>query len=198
MAVCNLLLNVLLEIACPGLGSHILGGSLVQSQCWTDPCSCTIICSLGPCCILCGKSHQPAPPGHCFLYSLSLWMKAGIHHSICTCMGSFLLILFYISMLSSLVEAANQLSSVILAPLEGENVVGLASGSHFVGNGVDVKSLLKMCKNWKKPSALVRGKCVLISRLRFEVDIGYSAEVIGVFKQMDSRNYGESPAVSAF
>ncbi|NWI46800.1 SMAL1 protein, partial [Picathartes gymnocephalus] len=90
---------------------------------------------------------------------------------------------------SSLLEAANQLSSVILAPLEGENVVGLASSSHFAGSGVDVKSLLKMCKNWKKPSALVKGKCVLISRLRFEVDIGYSAEVIGVFKQMDSRNY---------
>ncbi|NWI88419.1 SMAL1 protein, partial [Pitta sordida] len=90
---------------------------------------------------------------------------------------------------SSLMEAANQLSSVILAPLEGENAVGLASGSNFIGSGVDVKSLLKMCKNWKKPSALVKGKCVLISRLRFEVDIGYSAEVIGVFKQMDSRNY---------
>ncbi|NXA93641.1 SMAL1 protein, partial [Melanocharis versteri] len=89
----------------------------------------------------------------------------------------------------SLLEAANQLSSVILAPLEGENAVGLASGSHFVGSGVDVKSLLKMCKNWKKPSALVKGRCVLLSRLRFEVDIGYSAEVIGVFKQMDSRNY---------
>ncbi|NXY22679.1 SMAL1 protein, partial [Atrichornis clamosus] len=90
---------------------------------------------------------------------------------------------------SSLLEAANKLSSVFLAPLQGENAVGLASGSHFVGSGVDVKSLLKMCKNWKKPSALVRGKCVLISRLRFEVDIGYSAEVIGAFKQMDSRNY---------
>ncbi|NXQ49921.1 SMAL1 protein, partial [Catharus fuscescens] len=90
---------------------------------------------------------------------------------------------------SSLLEEANQLSSVILAPLEGENVVGMASGSHFVCSGVDVKSLLKMCKNWKKPSALVKGKCVLISRLRFEVDIGYAAEVIGVFKQMDSRNY---------
>ncbi|NWV09824.1 SMAL1 protein, partial [Ptilonorhynchus violaceus] len=90
---------------------------------------------------------------------------------------------------TSVLEAANQLSSVILAPLEGENAVGLASGSHFAGSGVDVKSLLKMCKNWKKPSALVRGKCVLVSRLRFEVDIGYSAEVIGVFKQMDSRNY---------
>ncbi|NWU20180.1 SMAL1 protein, partial [Dyaphorophyia castanea] len=90
---------------------------------------------------------------------------------------------------SSLLEAANQLSSVILAPLEGENTVALASGSHFVGSGVDVKSLLKMCKNWKKPSALVKGKCVLISHSRFEVDIGYSVEVIGVFKQMDSRNY---------
>ncbi|NXI73696.1 SMAL1 protein, partial [Anseranas semipalmata] len=86
-------------------------------------------------------------------------------------------------------EAANQLSSVILAPLEGENAVGLASGSHFIGGGVDMVSLLKMCKNWKKPSALVKGKCVLISRSRFEVDIGYSAEVIGAFKQMNSRNY---------
>ncbi|XP_057884416.1 SWI/SNF-related matrix-associated actin-dependent regulator of chromatin subfamily A-like protein 1 [Melospiza georgiana] len=90
---------------------------------------------------------------------------------------------------SSVLEAANQLSSVILAPLEGESVVGLASGSHFVGSRVDVKSLLKMCKSWKKPSALVKGKCVLISRLRFEVDVGYSAEVIAVFKKMDSRNY---------
>ncbi|XP_033371914.1 SWI/SNF-related matrix-associated actin-dependent regulator of chromatin subfamily A-like protein 1 isoform X3 [Parus major] len=90
---------------------------------------------------------------------------------------------------SSLLEAANKLSSVILSPLDRENVVGSASGSHFVGSGVDMKSLLKMCKNWKKPSALVKGKCVLTSRLRFEVDIGYSAEVIGVFKQMDSRNY---------
>ncbi|XP_075009041.1 SWI/SNF-related matrix-associated actin-dependent regulator of chromatin subfamily A-like protein 1 isoform X2 [Calonectris borealis] len=90
---------------------------------------------------------------------------------------------------SSFMEAANQLSSVILAPLEGENAVGLASGPHFVDSRIDVKSLLKMCKNWKKPSALVKGKCVLISRLRFEVDIGYCAEVIGAFKQMGSRNY---------
>ncbi|NXP82879.1 SMAL1 protein, partial [Ramphastos sulfuratus] len=90
---------------------------------------------------------------------------------------------------SCFMEAANRLSSVIVAPLEGENAVGLASASLFLGRRADVKSLLKMCKNWKKPSALVKGKCVLISRLRFEVDIGYSAEVIGVFKQMNSRNY---------
>eukprot|EP00075_Anas_platyrhynchos_P027954 XP_027317207.1 SWI/SNF-related matrix-associated actin-dependent regulator of chromatin subfamily A-like protein 1 [Anas platyrhynchos] len=90
----------------------------------------------------------------------------------------------------SFMEAANRLSSVILEPLEGgENMVGLVSGSRFSDSGVDVVSLLKMCKNWKKPSALVKGKCVLISRFRFEVDIGYSAEVIGVFKQMNSRNY---------
>lgn len=102
-----------------------------------------------------------------------------------------------IACFSSLVKAANQLSSVILAPLEGENAIGLASDSHSVGSRVDVKSLLKMCKNWKKPSALVKGKCILISRLRFEVDIGYSAEVIGVFKQMNSRNYGKSLVISA-
>ncbi|XP_009863651.1 PREDICTED: SWI/SNF-related matrix-associated actin-dependent regulator of chromatin subfamily A-like protein 1, partial [Apaloderma vittatum] len=90
---------------------------------------------------------------------------------------------------SSFMEAANKLSSVILEPLEGEDAAGLASGSHFVGSRGDVKSLLKICDNWKKPSALVKGKCVLISRLRFEVDISYSAEVIGVFKQMDSRTY---------
>ncbi|XP_031446435.1 SWI/SNF-related matrix-associated actin-dependent regulator of chromatin subfamily A-like protein 1 isoform X2 [Phasianus colchicus] len=90
---------------------------------------------------------------------------------------------------SSFMKAASQLSSVILAPLEGENAVELSSGSHFSSSGVDMVSLLNMCKNWKKPSAHVKGKCVLISRSRFEVDIGYSAEVVGVFKQMNSRNY---------
>ncbi|XP_067995008.1 SWI/SNF-related matrix-associated actin-dependent regulator of chromatin subfamily A-like protein 1 isoform X2 [Melanerpes formicivorus] len=93
---------------------------------------------------------------------------------------------------SCFMEAANRLPSVILAPLEGENAVGLASASLCVGRRADVNSLLKMCKDWKKPSALVKGKCVLISRLRFEVDIGYSAEVIGMFKQMNSRNYDKN------
>ncbi|KAM8807019.1 SWI/SNF-related matrix-associated actin-dependent regulator of chromatin subfamily A-like protein 1 [Eudromia elegans] len=90
---------------------------------------------------------------------------------------------------SSFIEAANQLSSVILTPLEGEIAGDLVSSSHFISAGTDTKTLLNMCNNWKKPSALVKGKCVLISRFRFEVDIGYSAEVIGAFKQMNSRNY---------
>uniref|UniRef100_A0A8D2J952 SWI/SNF-related matrix-associated actin-dependent regulator of chromatin subfamily A-like protein 1 n=1 Tax=Varanus komodoensis TaxID=61221 RepID=A0A8D2J952_VARKO len=59
--------------------------------------------------------------------------------------------------------SAGQVSSVILAPLA--------------------------CIGWQKPSATVRGKCVLISYSRFEVDIGYAASIIGVFKQVNSRNY---------
>uniref|UniRef100_A0A8D2J482 SWI/SNF-related matrix-associated actin-dependent regulator of chromatin subfamily A-like protein 1 n=1 Tax=Varanus komodoensis TaxID=61221 RepID=A0A8D2J482_VARKO len=58
--------------------------------------------------------------------------------------------------------SAGQVSSVILAPLVGMKA---------------------------KPSATVRGKCVLISYSRFEVDIGYAASIIGVFKQVNSRNY---------
>ncbi|KAL1770599.1 SWI SNF-related matrix-associated actin-dependent regulator of chromatin subfamily A 1 [Sigmodon hispidus] len=37
--------------------------------------------------------------------------------------------------------------------------------------------------------AYVTGRCMLISRARFEVDIGYSEELIALFKQMDSRIY---------
>uniref|UniRef100_A0AAR2KA13 SWI/SNF-related matrix-associated actin-dependent regulator of chromatin subfamily A-like protein 1 n=1 Tax=Pygocentrus nattereri TaxID=42514 RepID=A0AAR2KA13_PYGNA len=38
-------------------------------------------------------------------------------------------------------------------------------------------------------AAALAGKCTLISRSRLEVDIGYHADVIGIFKQMPSRNY---------
>uniref|UniRef100_A0A8C3TED9 SWI/SNF-related matrix-associated actin-dependent regulator of chromatin subfamily A-like protein 1 n=1 Tax=Chelydra serpentina TaxID=8475 RepID=A0A8C3TED9_CHESE len=70
----------------------------------------------------------------------------------------------------SLMEAVKPLSSVTLVPFEEMDAAGPATG-------------------WKKPSATIRGKCVLISRSRFEVDIGYAAEMIEVFKQMNSRNY---------
>ncbi|XP_067426224.1 SWI/SNF-related matrix-associated actin-dependent regulator of chromatin subfamily A-like protein 1 isoform X2 [Emydura macquarii macquarii] len=77
------------------------------------------------------------------------------------------------------VEAVKQLSSVTLVPLEGVSV----------GSGPSSESLLKTCSGWQKPSATVKGKCVLISRSRFEVDIGYAAEIIEAFKQVNSRNY---------
>uniref|UniRef100_A0A8C8S1K4 SWI/SNF-related matrix-associated actin-dependent regulator of chromatin subfamily A-like protein 1 n=1 Tax=Pelusios castaneus TaxID=367368 RepID=A0A8C8S1K4_9SAUR len=76
----------------------------------------------------------------------------------------------------SLMEAVKRLSSVILVPLEAAPV----------GNSPSLKSLKPPLK---KPSATVKGKCVLLSRSRFEVDIGYSAEMIQAFKQMNSRNY---------
>ncbi|XP_048724582.2 SWI/SNF-related matrix-associated actin-dependent regulator of chromatin subfamily A-like protein 1 isoform X4 [Caretta caretta] len=89
----------------------------------------------------------------------------------------------------SLMEAVKPLSSVTLVPFEEMDAAGPATCSQSVGSGPSLKSFLKTCSGWKKPSATVRGKCVLISRSRFEVEIGYAAEIIEVFKQMNSRNY---------
>uniref|UniRef100_A0A8D2J5L7 SWI/SNF-related matrix-associated actin-dependent regulator of chromatin subfamily A-like protein 1 n=1 Tax=Varanus komodoensis TaxID=61221 RepID=A0A8D2J5L7_VARKO len=65
---------------------------------------------------------------------------------------------------------------------------GATESSSFGGSSCS-RSLLQACIGWQKPSATVRGKCVLISYSRFEVDIGYAASIIGVFKQVNSRNY---------
>uniref|UniRef100_A0A4W4GZY6 SWI/SNF-related matrix-associated actin-dependent regulator of chromatin subfamily A-like protein 1 n=1 Tax=Electrophorus electricus TaxID=8005 RepID=A0A4W4GZY6_ELEEL len=64
-----------------------------------------------------------------------------------------------------LMEEAAGISSVSLKALEGME-------------GLDLN-----------PSATVKGRCTLISRSRLEVDVGYHADVIGVFKQMPSKNY---------
>uniref|UniRef100_A0A8C5KUI5 SWI/SNF-related matrix-associated actin-dependent regulator of chromatin subfamily A-like protein 1 n=1 Tax=Jaculus jaculus TaxID=51337 RepID=A0A8C5KUI5_JACJA len=72
---------------------------------------------------------------------------------------------------SALMKAAQRLSTVSLEPLEGVSGGGQAS--------LPVAPSL----------AFVKGRCILISRARFEVDIGYSQELIELFKQMDSRMY---------
>ena len=41
-------------------------------------------------------------------------------------------------------------------------------------------------------SASVKGKCVLISRERFMVEVGYCAPLIAMFKNMASKQYGKS------
>nr|XP_044607263.1 SWI/SNF-related matrix-associated actin-dependent regulator of chromatin subfamily A-like protein 1 isoform X2 [Equus asinus] len=73
---------------------------------------------------------------------------------------------------STLMKAAQRLPKVTLQPLEGAE--GSVAQTHL-------------------PSApslgFVKGRCVLISRARFEADIGYSEDLIALFKQMDSRNY---------
>lgn len=73
----------------------------------------------------------------------------------------------------SLMKAAEQLSTVSLQPLEG------VDGSVREQSGLPSAPSL----------TFVTGRCVLISRARFEVDIGYSEAVIALFKQMDSRMY---------
>ncbi|XP_061465214.1 SWI/SNF-related matrix-associated actin-dependent regulator of chromatin subfamily A-like protein 1 isoform X2 [Rhineura floridana] len=89
---------------------------------------------------------------------------------------------------SHLMGAAEQLPSVTLTPLEGMEATTRATESS-VGRSPQLRSLLQMCIGWQKPLATIRGKCVLISYSRFEVDIGYAADIIGVFKQLNSRNY---------
>ncbi|XP_041506010.1 SWI/SNF-related matrix-associated actin-dependent regulator of chromatin subfamily A-like protein 1 [Microtus oregoni] len=73
----------------------------------------------------------------------------------------------------ALMKAAEQLSTVSLQPLEGVDDSGRGQTS--------LPSAPSL--------AFVSGKCILVSRTRFEVDIGYSEELIALFKQMDSRNY---------
>ncbi|XP_053126834.1 SWI/SNF-related matrix-associated actin-dependent regulator of chromatin subfamily A-like protein 1 isoform X2 [Hemicordylus capensis] len=90
---------------------------------------------------------------------------------------------------SNLMEEAEQIPSVTLAPLEGMAAAARATESTSVGRRLHLRSLLQTCVGWQKPSATIRGKCVLISYTRFEVDIGYAANIIGVFKQVNSRNY---------
>lgn len=73
------------------------------------------------------------------------------------------------------VKAVERLSTVSLQPLEE------VDGS--VGGQTSLPSAPSL--------TFVTGRCVLISRARFEVDIGYSEVVIALFKQMESRNYGK-------
>uniref|UniRef100_G1NVG8 SWI/SNF-related matrix-associated actin-dependent regulator of chromatin subfamily A-like protein 1 n=1 Tax=Myotis lucifugus TaxID=59463 RepID=G1NVG8_MYOLU len=77
---------------------------------------------------------------------------------------------FSMSDYSALMKAAQRLRTVTLQPLEASSVAqtGLPSAPSLT---------------------FVKGQCMLISRARFEADIGYSQELIALFKQMDSRNY---------
>ncbi|KAI4893006.1 hypothetical protein NFI96_027330 [Prochilodus magdalenae] len=85
-------------------------------------------------------------------------------------------------------EAAG-IPSVSLKPLEGMEGLDLAVSSSRPKDAAALAALMKLCQGWQKPGATVNGKCTLISRTRLEVDIGYHADVIGIFKQMPSKNY---------
>lgn len=80
---------------------------------------------------------------------------------------------FSMSDYRALMKAVERLSTVSLQPLEE------VDGS--VGGQTSLPSAPSL--------TFVTGRCMLISRARFEVDIGYSEAMIALFKQMESRNY---------
>ncbi|KAJ8385096.1 hypothetical protein AAFF_G00193170 [Aldrovandia affinis] len=82
-----------------------------------------------------------------------------------------------------LMEEAGGISSVSLQPLEGADVPAAPRCPQ------DTAALLRLCHGWQKAGAAVRGRCVLLSRSQFEVDVGYHADVIALFKQMPSKSY---------
>lgn len=94
------------------------------------------------------------------------------------------------------VEEAAAIASVSLRPLEGMEAVN--SGAVQPRDGAALTALLKLCNGWQKPGAAIKGQCILVSRTRFEVDILYHADVIGAFKQMPTKSYGNKRALMKF
>ncbi|KAM5152124.1 SWI/SNF-related matrix-associated actin-dependent regulator of chromatin subfamily A-like protein 1 [Mantella aurantiaca] len=90
---------------------------------------------------------------------------------------------------TSLMSEVQRLHNVSLKPLEGMEEAEMPSLCISPSGGAVITALLAMCSSWQRPSAIVKGHCLLVSRSRFEVEMGYHGEVIGLFKQVNSRNY---------
>uniref|UniRef100_A0A671Z2A3 SWI/SNF-related matrix-associated actin-dependent regulator of chromatin subfamily A-like protein 1 n=1 Tax=Sparus aurata TaxID=8175 RepID=A0A671Z2A3_SPAAU len=88
-----------------------------------------------------------------------------------------------------LMEEAASIASVSLRPLEGMGAVDVAAATSRACDGAALGALLKLCNGWQKPGAVLQGQCILVSRTKFEVDVGYNADVIAAFKQMPTKNY---------
>uniref|UniRef100_A0A8C5HPY8 SWI/SNF-related matrix-associated actin-dependent regulator of chromatin subfamily A-like protein 1 n=1 Tax=Gouania willdenowi TaxID=441366 RepID=A0A8C5HPY8_GOUWI len=88
-----------------------------------------------------------------------------------------------------LMEEAAGIPSVYLKPLEGKEALDLTAAVSRARDSVTLSAVLKLCKGWQKPGAVLQGQCVLVSRTKFEVDVGYHVDVITAFKQMPTKNY---------
>lgn len=91
-----------------------------------------------------------------------------------------------------LMEETAAIASVSLRPLDGMEAVDVAAATSRACDGAALGALLKLCNGWQKPGATLQGQCVLVSPTKFEVDIGYHVDVIAAFKQMPTKNYGDS------
>lgn len=89
-------------------------------------------------------------------------------------------------------EEAAAIVSVSLRPLEGMEAVDVAAATSRAHDGAALGALLKLCNGWQKPGATLQGQCNLVSRTKFEVDVGYHVDVIAAFKQMPTKSYGNS------
>uniref|UniRef100_A0A8C7KH85 SWI/SNF-related matrix-associated actin-dependent regulator of chromatin subfamily A-like protein 1 n=1 Tax=Oncorhynchus kisutch TaxID=8019 RepID=A0A8C7KH85_ONCKI len=85
------------------------------------------------------------------------------------------------------VEESGSISCICLKPLVGG--IDVAPASSRSSDTAALGALLKLCSGWQRPGATVQGHATLVSRSRFEVDVGYHVDVIAAFKQMPSKNY---------
>ncbi|MEE6488805.1 hypothetical protein FKM82_015387 [Ascaphus truei] len=90
---------------------------------------------------------------------------------------------------SSLMSEVQHLQAVVLKPVEGMEAIEIPSHPHSSSKEAGIHALLAMCNNWQRPSATLKGRCLLTTRSRFEMGIGYNVDIIALFKQMNSRNY---------
>lgn len=88
-----------------------------------------------------------------------------------------------------LMEQVAHLPSISFKPLEGMEGLNISASTCRPKDAAAMAALMRLCQGWQKPGATIKGKCVLVSRSRLEVDIGYQADVIGIFKQMPSKSY---------
>nr|XP_046151616.1 SWI/SNF-related matrix-associated actin-dependent regulator of chromatin subfamily A-like protein 1 [Oncorhynchus gorbuscha] len=86
-----------------------------------------------------------------------------------------------------LMEESGSISCICLKPLVGG--IDVAPASSRSCDTAALGALLKLCSGWQRPGATVQGHATLVSRSRFEVDVGYHVDVIAAFKQMPSKNY---------
>ncbi|KAK7169549.1 hypothetical protein R3I93_005506 [Phoxinus phoxinus] len=88
-----------------------------------------------------------------------------------------------------LMEQAVSFPSVSLKPLAGMEGLNISASTSRPKDAAALAALVRLCQGWQKPGATIKGKCILVSRSRLEVDIGYQADVIAIFKQMPSKCY---------
>ncbi|MGH0121079.1 UNVERIFIED_CONTAM: hypothetical protein FKN15_069282, partial [Acipenser sinensis] len=95
----------------------------------------------------------------------------------------------FLACLDPTMEEVQKIPSVTLKPLEGMENVDLAAATAVSAKRATLGALLRLCANWQNPSATTQGRCVLVSRSCFEVEVGLQADVIVAFKQISSKNY---------